>query len=335
MVALLGERADAVHEGQGLGEVGELVLALEAVHKRKGTLPLMRIVSLVPSATEMLFAIGAGSDVVGVTHECDFPPEALGIDNVTRDVIERSGMDAIEIDQAVRTLTEQGKAIYELDVFALESLNPDLIVTQSLCAVCAVSADDVRAIAAKMPVPPTVLSLDPHTVGEMLGDIRTLAQATDRKDAAVDLVRELADRIDRVKLAVRDAPRRRVVAIEWLDPLFVAGHWTPQLIEYAGGEDVLGLPGEKSEVRTWEEVKATQPEVIVVMPCGYDAERALLEADEFAEELAAVGAERIVAVDASAWFSRPGPRLVDGLEALAHVLHPDRVPEPPGPIFEV
>jgi iron complex transport system substrate-binding protein len=283
----------------------------------------------------MLFAIGAGEQVVGVTHECDFPPEALGIDNVTRDVIDRSGMDAIEIDQAVRTLTEEGKAIYELDVFALESLNPDLIVTQELCAVCAVAADDVLAIAEKMPVPPTVLSLDPHTIGEMLGDIRTLAHATDRKDDAVDLVRDLADRIDRVKLAVRDAPRKRVLAIEWFDPLFIAGHWTPQLIEWAGGDDVLGLPGEKSEVRSWEEAAAMRPEIVVVMPCGYDADRALTETDDYAEELASLGAERIVAVDASAWFSRPGPRLVEGLEALAHILHPDRVPEAPGPVYDV
>jgi len=283
----------------------------------------------------MLFAIGAGSDVVGVTHECDFPPEALGIDNITRDVIDRTGMDAIEIDQAVRTLTEEGKAIYELDIFALESSNPDLIVSQELCAVCAVAADDVRAIAEKLPVPPTVLSLDPHTIGEMLSDIRTLAQATDRKDAASDLVRDLADRIDRVKLAVRDAPRKRVLAIEWFDPLFIAGHWTPQLIEYAGGEDVLGLPGEKSEVRSWEEAAAMAPEIVVVMPCGYDAERALVETDDYASELASLSAERIVAVDASAWFSRPGPRLVEGLEALAHILHPDRVPEAPGPVFDV
>ena len=135
--------------------------------------------------------------------------------------------------------------------------------------------------------------------------------------------------------AVRDAPRPRVAAIEWLDPVFVAGHWTPQMIDWAGGEDVLGLAGEKSEQTTWEMVAAARPDVVVVMPCGYDAERALVEADDFADELAATGAQRVVAVDASAWFSRPGPRLVEGLEALAHILHPDRVPDAPGPVFDV
>jgi iron complex transport system substrate-binding protein len=151
----------------------------------------------------------------------------------------------------------------------------------------------------------------------------------------VDLVQDAAGRIDRVRLAVRDLPRPRVAAIEWLDPVFVAGHWTPQMIEYAGGEDVLGSPGEHSEVVTWDMVAAAQPDVIVVMPCGYDAERSREEALAFREELAAIGAGQVVAVDAAAWFSRPGPRLVEGLEALAHILHPDRVPDPPGPVLTV
>ena len=290
----------------------------------------MRIVSLVPSATEMLFALGAGRDVVAVTHECDFPPEAEELPKVTRDLIDRGHMAADEIDHAVRTLTEEGKSIYALDEDALEDLHPDLIVTQALCSVCAVSDDDVRAIAERMDPAPQVISLDPHTVGEVLGDVRTLAQALDAKDAGVDLVREAADRIDRVKLAARDVERRpRVVALEWLDPIFIAGHWTPQLIEYAGGEDVLGQPGEPSEQSTWDMVRAAAPEVVVLMPCGYDAERALVEADEYSDELASLEAQRIVAVDATSWFSRPGPRLVEGLEALAAVLHPDRFPEPP------
>jgi len=294
----------------------------------------MRIVSLVPSATELLFALGLGDEVTAVTHECDHPPEALELPKVTHDVI-GPGLEAAEIDRAVRELTEQGRAIYELDEAALRALQPDLIVTQALCAVCAVSYDDVKAVAERIEPEPRVISLDPRTLGEVLGDARTLAEATDAKDAGVDLIQDAASRIDRVRLAVRAATPVAVAALEWLDPVYVAGHWTPQLIEYAGGVDVLGLAGEHSEVRSWEEVAAARPEVVVVMPCGYDAERALEEAYDFQDELAELGARRIVAVDASAYFSRPGPRLVDGLELLAHILHPDRVPEAPGAVLEV
>ena len=294
----------------------------------------MRIVSLVPSATEMLFALGVGDEVTAVTHECDHPPEALELPKVTRDLIGH-GLPPAEIDRAVRALTEQGKAIYELDEEALRRLQPDLIVTQALCAVCAVSYDDVRALAERMDPAPQVLSLDPSTLGEVLGDVRTLAQATDAKDAGVALVQDAASRIDRVRLAVRGAQPVGVAALEWLDPVFVAGHWTPQLIEHAGGFDVLGLPGEHSAQRTWDDVRASQPEVVVVMQCGYDADRALEEAGTYADELASLGARRVVAVDAAAYFSRPGPRLVDGLELLGHILHPDRLPEAPGPVHEV
>jgi iron complex transport system substrate-binding protein len=294
----------------------------------------MRIVSLVPSATEMLFALGLGDEVIAVTHECDYPPAARERPKVTRDVI-GPGLTPAEVDRAVRELTEQGKAIYELDEPALRRLQPDLIVTQELCAVCAVSYDDVRAVAERLDTTPKVLSLDPRTLGEVLGDARTLAQATGAKDAAVDLVRDAATRIDRVRLAVRGSEPVSVAALEWLDPVFVAGHWTPQLIEYAGGIDVLGLPGEHSAQRSWEEVRAAEPEVVVVMPCGYDAERSRSEAEAFADELASVGARRVVAVDAAGLFSRPGPRLIEGLELLAHVLHPDRLPDGPSAVYEI
>jgi iron complex transport system substrate-binding protein len=294
----------------------------------------VRIVSLVPSATETLFALGVGDEVTAVTHECDHPPEALDLPRVTRDVI-GPGLPPDEIDRAVRELTEQGRAIYELDEHALRSLAPDLIVTQALCAVCAVSIDDVRAVAERMDPAPEIVALDPHTLGEVLGDVRTLAQATDAKVAGDELVRAAAARIDRVRLAVRGAPPVPVAALEWLDPVYVAGHWTPQLIEYAGGLDLLGLPGERSETRSWDAIAAAEPEVVVCMPCGYDALRALEEAESYADELAELGARRVVAVDAAAYFSRPGPRLVDGLELLAHVLHPDRVPEAPGQALEV
>ena len=337
MVGRLGHLGDLVDEGHRAGEV----LELEVVHQSVAfdapvahILSRVRIVSLVPSATELLFALGLAGEVSAVTHECDHPPEALALPRVTRDVI-GPGLGPAEIDRAVRELTEQGRAIYELDEARLRELAPDLIVTQALCSVCAVSYDDVLAVAQRMDPVPAVVSLDPHTLGEVLGDVRTLAEATGRRDAGVDLVQDAARRIDRVRLAVRAQRPVRVAALEWLDPVFVAGHWTPQMIEYAGGEDVLGLPGEPSAQRSWEEVAATEPEVVVVMPCGYDAPRALAEAQAFAGQLAGSGAGRVVAVDASAYFSRPGPRLVDGLELLAHILHPERMPEAPGAALEL
>ncbi len=294
----------------------------------------MRIVSLVPSATEMLFALGAAEDVVAVTHECDYPLEALDLPKVTRDRLP-PGLDAREIDEAVRGHTEQGEAIYELDADALRDLQPDLIVTQALCAVCAVSADDVREVAEEIESAPEVLSLDPTTLGEVLADVRTLAKAIDREEAGERLVEDCAARIDAVRRAVRGAPLRRVVALVWLDPVFIAGHWIPQMIEYAGGHDQLGFAGERSETVGWDVVKAAEPEVVVVMPCGYGAERAQEEAYTFGDELEELGAGHVVAVDASGLYSRPSHRLVDGLETLAHILHPDRFPEAPQPVLEV
>ena len=294
----------------------------------------MRIASLVPSATEALFALGFGDQVVAVTHECDHPVEALRLPRLTRSVLP-TGLEPEEVDARVREITGRGEALYELDEPALADLEPDLIVTQALCAVCAVSYDDVRAIAERLDSQPEVVALDPHTLGEVLGDVRTLAQATDAKDAGVDLVQDAASRIDRVRLAVRASEPVRVAALEWLDPVFTAGHWTPQLIEYAGGFDVLGLPGEHSEQRSWDEVRAAAPEVVIVMPCGYDGERALEEAYDYADELETLGARRVVAVDAAGYFSRPGPRLIEGLELLAHILHPDRLPDAPAPVHEV
>jgi iron complex transport system substrate-binding protein len=278
----------------------------------------------------MLFALGLGQDVVAVTHECDYPEAARELPRVTRDVLP-AGLSSAEIDAAVKERTLAGESIYELDTELLRDLCPDLIVTQALCSVCAVSYDDVRQLAREFVTQPRVISLDPRTLGEVLGDARTLAQATDRKDAAVELVRDASARIDRVRLATRGARRHpRVAALEWLDPPFAAGHWIPQLIDYAGGEDVLGFPGEHSEERTWEEVRVSRPDIVVVMPCGFDAELAYREAEMHRDQLVSVGAGEAVAVDAAAYFSRPGPRIVEGLELLAHILHPELVPETPG-----
>jgi iron complex transport system substrate-binding protein len=191
-------------------------------------------VSLVPHATELLFALELGDQVVGVTHECDYPDEAQDLPQVTRDVLE-PGLAPGEIDAAVRARTEAGESIYALDDELVRELEPDLIVTQALCHVCAVSLDEVQALAQTLPGPPRVISLDPKTYGETIGDVRTIAQATDAKDAALDLIARTARRADVVRLAVRGAPRPRVAALEWLDPVFVAGHGTPQLIVMAGG----------------------------------------------------------------------------------------------------
>jgi iron complex transport system substrate-binding protein len=218
----------------------------------------VRIVSLVPHATELLFALDLGEDVVGVTHECDYPPEAADLPQVTRNVLPE-GLAAAEIDAAVRERTEQGESIYALDEELVAELEPDLIITQALCHVCAVSVDEVHALAQTLPGPPVVISLDPKTYGETLGDVRTVAQATNSKDAALDLIARTARRADVVRLAIRGAPRPRVAALEWLDPVFVAGHWTPQLIEMAGGEDVAGFAGEPSRQASWEDVAAAQP----------------------------------------------------------------------------
>ncbi len=284
----------------------------------------MRIVSLVPSATEMLFALGLMDEVVAVTHECDYPPAAATLPRVTRDRLP-AGLTTAQIDAAVKERTLKGESIYELDTALLHELQPDLIITQALCKVCAVSVDDVRAVAEEIDSQPMVVALDPHTLGEVLGDARTIAQATDAKDAAVDLIREAATRIDRVRLLVRGARRPRVVALDWLDPPYASGHWTPQMIDYAGGEDVLGFAGEGSQEQAWELVAATEPDIVIVMPCGFDAEIAHREAEMHREQLAALGAGEVIAVDAAAYFSRPGPRLVDGLELLAYLIHPELV----------
>ena len=296
----------------------------------------MRIVSLVPHATELLFALGLGDDVVAVTHECNFPEAVRSLPHVTRDILP-AGLSAAEIDAAVRERTERGEAIYELDAERLRELEPDLIVTQALCPVCAVSYDDVRAIAKTIPTRPRVVALDPHTLGESFGDVRTIAQLTDSRDAALDLIARQRSRVDAVRVAVRNAERIPTVALEWFDPVFVAGHWTPQIVELAGGIDILGFAGEHSERSSWEAVAAAEPRVVVCMPCGYDADRAAEEARAYAGQLRGLGAERVVAVDAAAYFSRPGPRLVDGLELMAKILHPDLVPdiEPPGPIVDI
>jgi iron complex transport system substrate-binding protein len=275
----------------------------------------------------MLFALGLGDRVAAVTHECDYPSGAEQLPHLTRSVIP-DGLEAAEIDAAVRERTGRGEALYELDEATLEELSVDLIVTQAVCEVCAVSFDDVRAVAERLPTHPRVISLDPSTLGEVLADVPRLAAAADAEEAGEELAAEAGERIEAVERAVADAARPRVAALEWLDPLYIGGHWVPQMVELAGGEDVLGMPGEKSRTADWGELEAAAPEVIVSMPCGYYAEQVAAETMKQCERLAPLGAH-VYAVDAAAYFSRPGPRLVEGIELLGHLLHPELVPAPP------
>ena len=292
----------------------------------------MRIASLVPSATEALYALGLGDSVVAVTHECDHPPAVERLPKLTSSVID-GGIPAAEVDARVRELTSRGESLYRLDERRLAALDVDLIVTQAVCAVCAVSFDDVRAVAARLATRPRVISLDPETLEQVLDDLVRLADATGDRRAGERRRAELRGRIARVRAAVAGAERPRVAALEWLDPVYVAGHWVPEMVELAGGRDVLGEPGGKSRVVGWREVAGAGPEVVLIMPCGLYADEADAEAREHAERLGGLGAERVVAVDAASSFSRPGPRLVEGVELLGHILHADAVEAPSGIAF--
>jgi len=290
----------------------------------------MRIASLVPSATEMLFALGLGDSVVAVTHECDHPPQARSLPHLTRTVLE-DGLDARGIDTAVKETVGEGRALYELDEERLADLAPDLIVTQAICDVCAVSYEDVVAVAARLPSRPRVLQQDPSTLGEMLEDVIRLGEATGLEAEAHHVRGELEGRLASVRAAVSGARPPRVVALEWLDPPFVGGHWIPEMISIAGGDDVAGPPGLKSPEVAWGALSGLNPDVVIAMPCGWYVGESHAQAVEHWDRIAKLGAARVFAVDAASTFSRPGPRLVDGVELLAHVLHPD-LADPPGNI---
>ena len=288
----------------------------------------MRIASLVPSATEMLFALGLGDRVVAVTHECDFPSGAQSLPHLTRTVLD-DGLDEAQIDRAVKTTVGEGRALYELDEERLAEVAPDLIVTQAVCAVCAVSYEDVLEVAARLPSEPSVLQQDPSTLGEMLEDVVHLGEATGLAAEAHQMRGELEGRLASVRAAVSGAPTPRVIALEWLDPPYVGGHWVPEMISIAGGEDVAGPPGLSSPEVQWGELSGLGPDVVVAMPCGFYVSEAQAHAVAHWDRIAALDAGRVYAVDAASTFSRPGPRLVDGVELLGHILHPDLV-DPPG-----
>jgi len=289
----------------------------------------MRIASLVPSATEMLFALGLGGEVVAVTHECDHPAAARELPHLTATVLPE-GLDAGAIDAAVKSAVGEGRALYSLDEERLAELAPELIVTQAVCDVCAVSFEDVVSVAARLPRPPRVVQQDPSTLRDVLEDVTRLGAAAGVEARARELREELKGRLDAVREAVAGAARPRALALEWLDPPFVGGHWIPEMIEIAGGEDAIGVAGEKSPQVRWEALARLEPEVVVVMPCGWYVQDSLAQAERHRGRIEALGARRVFAVDAASTYSRPGPRLVDGAELLAHLFHPQLVPPPAG-----
>jgi iron complex transport system substrate-binding protein len=296
----------------------------------------MKIASLLPSATEIVYALGLGDDLVGVTDECDFPADA-----VTKPVISRSALPQgriqtpREIDDAVRASVGQTGALYVLDTDLLRREQPDVILTQDLCRVCAVPAGQVKEALDKIGLPDAkVISLDPNTFEEVLAQIEVVGKLLDRSEQATALTASLRDRAAAVRETAKRVPTVSVFALEWSDPPFSAGHWIPDMIELVGGTAVLAEKGQPSRVVAWHEVRVAAPEVIVFMPCGYYLEEAEEEAATFLDhpefaETPAVRNGNVYAVDATSYFSRPGPRIVDGLEILAWAVHPDSYPTPP------
>jgi iron complex transport system substrate-binding protein len=287
----------------------------------------VRIVSLVPNGTEILFALGAGEMVVGVSHECDYPPAARGLPALTGSAL-AAGMSAAEVDRAVAAQVGGGESLYTLDEARIAALEPDLIVTQKLCPVCAVSTAQVEGAMRPLARCPAVLSLDPTTLEDVLADILRVGEATSRGENAAALCASLRARLEAVGRAVAGRRRPRVLALEWLDPLFAGGHWVPEMIAAAGGADALdSAAGASSKRLSWDAVRAADPEIIVAMPCGYDeagarAQLAAIDSRPEWRRLAAVREGKVYPVDANGCFSRPGPRLVDGVGRLAALFHP-------------
>jgi len=294
--------------------------------------PHMRIVSFLPSATELAFSLGLGDDVVGVSHECDYPPEARTRPAVVHCAIPLDGMGPAEIDSAVSTQLRVGGSIYTVDTELLRALEPDLILAQDLCEVCAPSGNETERALAALDGKAKVLTLAPRSLREIHENLRDLAEMTGRQANAQTLITADNDRLGRLATELRDAPRRRVFFLEWIDPIFCGGHWVPEMIELAGGFDALGRKGGDSVRIDRHDVLRWAPEIVVVSPCGAHLESAVEQTAEFLRDpywstLPAVESGDVYAVDASSYFARPGPRVFDGIEVLAHLFHPDRIPE--------
>ena len=282
----------------------------------------MRIVSLLPSATEIAYLLGLGDQLVGVTHECDWPPEARHLPVVSHSALP-PGMEPADIDRMVSESVGGGDPIYRLDDQLIRKLQPDLVLTQDLCAVCAVPSGHVQAALDVIGCQAEVLSLDPSSLEEVLGNVLDVGRVTATEEKAREVVSLLERRLAAVSEATVGRPRRRVFALEWGDPPFNGGHWVSQMIELAGGEPVLACPGAPSVRVSWDEISAADPEVVVFMPCGYNLEEAADEGAALRRRRELIGVEDFFVAYADAYFSRPGPRLVDGVEALAAALHPE------------
>jgi iron complex transport system substrate-binding protein len=285
-----------------------------------------RVCSLLPSATEIVAELGAIDALVGVSEECRWPADVVGKPVVSAARIDLAGLSGSQIDEAVRSAVRDGRSLYAVDADLLDRLEPDLIVTQDLCAVCAVSGDQVTDAC---PSGARVLSLDPRALDEVAESVRTLAAELGAVERGEQIVSEMRRTIDAAAAAVRGLRRKRVFFAEWVDPPFCAGHWLPEMIELAGGVDVLGRAGEPSHRTTWGEVREARPELVVVGPCGLGAEEAAAVASGLELDCPAV------AVDADGYFVRPGPRLAEGVAQLAHLFHPEHTPDPGLPAIPV
>ena len=288
-----------------------------------------RIVSFLPSATEMAFALGLGDQIVGITHECDFPPEAQGKPVVVRNVLPIETMSQPEIDVAVAQRIRDGLSLYQVDEKLLQELAPDLIMTQNLCQVCAPSGNEVTQALGLLSKKPQILWLTPKSLEEIFDNLRELGQATDRVKEAEQLIASGRTRLETVAAATRTlSDRPRVFCLEWLDPVYCSGHWMPEMVEIAGGVDALGRRGTDSVRIPWNEVLEWAPEVLIITPCGFNLDKVIeLTPQLFGKpgwfDLPAVRNNRVYAVDANSYFARPGPRVVDGTELLAHLIQPE------------
>ena len=291
----------------------------------------MRIVSLLPSATEIICSMGLRDSLVGVTHECDYPADVVGLPIVTKSAIPHDA-SSNEIDHLVRQQLETSTALYSLDVGLLEQLQADLIVTQGLCEVCAVSEAEIEASICQLSNQPRVVNLEPMCLKDVFDTLLLVGQETNQQDIAVDVVHALNARVERVRALteshIKKAQYPKVAFLEWIDPPFNAGHWTPELIEMAGGIDCLGNKHQPSQTTLWERIIEAQPDVMFVACCGFSMERAIedlpiLQSNEGWDDLPCVKNKRIYFSDGNSYFNRPGPRLVDSLEIIANALHPD------------
>lgn len=295
----------------------------------------MRIVSLLPSATEIVCQLGLGDQLVGVTHECDYPPFVLDLPKVTRTLIPHDATSG-EIDALVRERLKTEKALYSLDMPTLERLRPELIVTQALCDVCAVSEAEVTAAACSLPGQPRVVNLEPMRLSEVFDCIRLVGEVAGVTDEASRVIVSLQARVDAVTRRTANIVRRkRIVLLEWIDPPFTCGHWSPELVRMAGGIEGIGREGQPSRTMAWDELVQFDPEVLIVACCGFNIERTLLDVPLLRgkpafRELTCVREGNVIVIDGNAYFSRSGPRLVESLELLAHLLYPAVHPLPAG-----